>query len=477
LGVLIMGELLSLVAHLETTGEPLFVPRSGEVHWDDEAWHVQAYHRDPETYALLSLMPGVTAAQRARVLLRLLLASWADLDDGVRATLARVVRILIHGLPGTDVATVLLALRRRRANHKHVTRAALRLLSEHPHVDRLVATHRQVLVACLEHALGKTTARGAVRALIEGRPDDARRQLLRFVDDPERTSARVRALYEPDRSPALDEVAASPSPTVDDATLDLDLVLERPATVTTTNRGDIAATLVHMYRGGPFRPGWLGASDAAQRPSQGADQLREALARYVESAASRVPRFPATLALVVDASASMRGYGDREWALLSQAAALRLVLERVCERLVTVTVGGRLPEAGRHEVATDGGTDLASGVLEAAVARPDLIAVVSDGYENVYPGDLARVLATLPRAGVDTQVLFCHSAFGHSDDLTHRRPAPAVPHKAFWHEADFAPLLLWLLAHAGTPAADAELTGSLRNRLTALERELEGVNQ
>jgi hypothetical protein len=454
LGVLIMGELLSLVAHLETTGEPLFVSRA-EVRWDDEEWHAQAYHRDPETYALLSLMPGVTAAQRARVLLRLLLASWADLDDSVRATLARVVRVLIHGLPGTDVTTVLLALRRRRANHKHVTRATLRLLSEHPQVDRLVATHRRVLVACLEHALGKTTARGAVRALIEGRPDDARRSLLRFVDDPERTSARIQALY----APARDEVAASPSPAVDEATLDLDLVVERPATVTTTNRGDIAATLVHMYRGGPTQ------------------QLREALARYVEAAASGVPRLPATLALVVDASASMRGYGDREWALLSQAAALRLVLERVCERLVTVTVGGHLPEAGRHEVATDGGTDLASGVLEAVVARSDLIAVVSDGYENVYPGDLARVLATLPRVGVDTPILFCHSAFGHSDDLTHRRPAPAVPHKAFWHEADFAPLLLWLLAHAGTEAAEAELTDSLRNRLTALERELEGVLQ
>ena len=57
--------------------------------------------RDPESYALLALVPGVTPDQRARVLLRLRLESWANLDDDVRATLARVVRVLIHGLPGT----------------------------------------------------------------------------------------------------------------------------------------------------------------------------------------------------------------------------------------------------------------------------------------------------------------------------------------------------------------------------------------
>jgi hypothetical protein len=458
-----MGELATLIAHLRATAEPVFVPRRGEVRWDDESWHSAAYARDPETYALLALVPGVTSEQRTRVLLRLLLASWADLDAGVRSTVSRVVRVLIRGLPATEVATALLAARRRRANHKHVTRAALSLLAEHPRADRLVATHRAVLVACLEHALGKTTARGAVRALAEGRPDQARRSVLRFVSDPERASARLVALY---ARPAgavdtLDPGPAAPDLDVDlgsdpdlGSDLDLDLAGERPATVTTTNRGDVAATLVHMYRGGPT------------------EALRTALTRYVDAAADRVARYPGTLALVVDASASMRGYGDREWALLSQAVALRLVLERACQRLVTVSVGARLD--GEAYAGDGSGTALATGVLDAIDARPDLVAVVSDGYENVYPGDLARVVATLPRSGVDTPVVFCHSAFGHSDDLRRRRPAPALPHHAFWHEADFAPLVLWLLAQTGTAAAEAELTAALRHRLTALELDLEG---
>ena len=62
----------------------------------------------------------------------------------------------------------MLALRHRRVNHKHVTRAILWLLLEHRQADTLVGTHRAVLAACLEHALGKATARGCAKALITG---------------------------------------------------------------------------------------------------------------------------------------------------------------------------------------------------------------------------------------------------------------------------------------------------------------------
>jgi hypothetical protein len=65
-------------------------------------------------------------------------------------------------------------------------------------------------------------------------------------------------------------------------------------------------------------------------------------------------------------------------------------------------------------------------------------------------------------------VVFCHSTFGHSDDLTLRRPAPGLPQRAFWHEADFGPLVLWLLAQAGNTA----LYDALRDRLGAVERRL-----
>jgi len=430
----------TLITHLETAVEPLFVSRTGTVRWNDEAWHTDRHQRDPERYALLALLPGIAPRQRGRMLLRLLLASWAGLDDEARTTLNRVVRVLVLGLPATEVLTVLLTARHRRANHKHVTRATLRLLLEHPQIGALMGSHRRALVACLEHALGKATARGYARLLREakdstsgplgGPPDriqgEGHAPALRYAVDP----TVVRTLY--DGAPSTVEVRPL---------ADLDLAVERPATVSATNRGDVAATLVHLHRGG---------SSA---------ELEVALEQYVARATEGLARFPGTLAIVLDQSSSMRGYGDREWAVLAQAEAFRRVLERRCDRLVVVALAGA-------------GTDLATGLLDALAAGPDLVAIVSDGYENTYPGDLARVVASLPHVGETTPVVFCHSTFGHSDDLSTRRPAPTLPQRAFWHEGDFEPLLLWLLVHTETAAADQALRQALRERLATVERSM-----
>jgi hypothetical protein len=201
---------------------------------------------------------------------------------------------------------------------------------------------------------------------------------------------------------------------------------------------DLAATLVHRLRGGAS-PDLV----AAQR-------------RYLDAAAAAVPQYPGRLALVVDRSVSMRGYGEREWAVRSQAAALELVLGMRCARLSTVDTPGA-------------GTDLAGGVIAALEGRPDLVAVVTDGYENAYEGDLARVVATLPRLGIDVPVVVCVATFGHSDDLALRRPAPAVPQRAFWHEADLGPLVLWLLLNTRAAAAGAWLRAALTERLALVE--------
>ncbi|MFD0690055.1 VWA domain-containing protein [Actinomadura fibrosa] len=426
----------TLLAHLETHDTALTLPRGGTLCWDDADLHRAAHAADPEGYALLGLAPGVRPWQRARVLMQVLAASQAGLDDATRAVLARVAHVLTLALPPAHVITVLLGLRRLRANHKHTTRTVLRFVLEHPDADALIAARRPALLDCFEHALGKASARGCARRIADGdtASDYLRRRLLRFLTAPAAAPARVRALY----APAPPGATAPREPA-----LAVDALRERPATVTATNRGDIAATLVHLYRGGP------------------AEELYVALGRYLDAAALAYPRFEGTVALVLDASASMRGYGEREWAVLSQAAALRMLLGEICDRLEVVEVGG-------DERAPRGATDLATGVLDALAAGPDLVAVVSDGYENLFPGDLARVVATLPRAGVTTPVVFCHAMFTGSDDLRLRRPAPALPQRGFWHQDDFAELLPWMFGHcaAGAPW----LRSALHTRLDALDR-------
>ncbi|MET9246753.1 hypothetical protein [Nonomuraea sp. NPDC003709] len=462
----------TLLEHFRTHDAPLVLSRGGDLAWDDAELHRSARLSDPEGYALLALVPGVLPWQRARVLLCTLAASQDCLDERTRATLAKVTRALMFGLPPAYAVTALLALRRLRVNHKHATRAVVAFVLEHPEADALIEARRPALVDCFEHALGKATARGCARLIAEGDTGSGRlrRSLLRFTSDPAVAIGRVRALYAPGTYGA-EAPQEPPAP--------LDQVGERPPIVTPTNRGDIAATLVHLYRGGP------------------AAELRPALAGYVAEATRGLPRLAGHVAVVLDTSGSMRGYGDREWAVMSQAGALRLVLAEVCERLTVVETGevcerrtvievpeapeapevrevrerltvietaeapearerltvietAEVPEVRERRTAgetVDGATDLATRLLDALDTRPDLVVIVTDGYENVLPGDLARVAATLPRAGVTTPVVLCQATFTAGDDLTLRDPAPLLPRRPFWHQDDFAGLLPWLFGH------------------------------
>ncbi|MCF6475028.1 VWA domain-containing protein [Nonomuraea sp. MG754425] len=404
-----------LLSHFRTHDVPLELRRGRGSVWDDAELHRSAQQRDPEGYALLALVPGVLAWQRARVLLATLAAAQDGLDEATRATLGKAVRALMFGLPPAHAVTALLALRRLRANHKHTTRAIVAFVLEHPEADALIEARRPALADCFEHALGKATARACARLAAEGDTGSAylRRSLLRFTADPAAAIARLRALYGPGTygAPAPRE---PPAP--------LDPITEHPPVVTPTNRGDIAATLVHLYRGGP------------------AAELLPALRGYVARATRGLPRLAANVAVVLDASGSMRGYGDREWAVMSQAVALRLVLAEVCERLTVVETGGTAR-------APAGSADLAVALLDALGTGPDLVVVVTDGYENHLPGDLARVVATLPRAGAGTPVVLCQATFTRGDDLTLRDPAPELPRRPFWHQDDFAGLLPWVFAH------------------------------
>ncbi|MVU81508.1 VWA domain-containing protein [Nocardia sp. ET3-3] len=411
-----------ILDHFRTHGAPLTLSRAGVVAWDDAEFHRAAHAADPERYVLLALVPGVHESQRARALLRTLLSSRAELPEPTRVIIDKATRALLFGLPPAQVITVLLAARRLRANHKHVTRAILAFVLDHPDAELLIAARRPALVDCFEHALGKNTARGCLRRIADGDSDsvELRRKLLRFSANPGRAVERVRQLYAPGTHGA---------PVLTEPVTPLERKQAREPIVTVTNRGDIASTLVHLYRGGS------------------ATELGPAVAAYVHEAVRGLPVLADHIALVLDTSESMRGYGDREWALLSQAEALRLVLARLCETLTVIEVGA----------AQAGPTDLATGVLDAleadigdAACPPGLIVVVTDGYENRLPGDLARVAATLPAIGVHTPIVVCQAMFTGSDSRALRDPAPALPSAGFWHQDDFAALLPWLFAR--TPA-------------------------
>jgi len=408
------------------------VPRAQQSpNWPQADLHVRLFTDQPELYALCAVAPGVSDHGRAQALFLLLASPRQGFPTQLCRLLDRVVANLLARLPRDMVLTAFLALRRARINRKPARWAILRYLLNHPALCRMVVERRPTVVDLLEHALGRNVARACLRKLAAGEPNRYTRQrLLRHASNPDAFVTIVPYLCGQGPAPVL-----APSPEAPEAS-------EPPRTVTATNRGQLAAILWHLLRGEPTAP------------------LETILARVLHDTVDSLPRFEGRLGVVVDLSASMRGYGDREHCLSAQAVALQLVFERVAAEACVVTVGGR----GFPPQAV-GPTDLATAVLAVAADQPDVIAVITDGYENVERGDLADVCAALPEVGVHSTVAICTCMFTAGDDLTHRRPAPRQPHLPFWHQDDFRQLIIQLCALAPGPRGAQLLTAALHTEL------------
>lgn len=443
--------LATVFNHLRSHAEPFVLRDNGQPpEWSDEALHRTLYERQSELYALLALAGGVQTVQRERVLFQLLRASRVGLDDNVRQTLDRVTRILLETLGADRVLRVFLALRRERANHKHARKAILRYILNHPQFEDLLGSRRPAVADSLEHAIGKNVARACAKWLAEGersRQTYVRRNLLRFARDPARVGSLFPALY---GGGVRSLATGAYQQTHRDRAEQLDREPERPKTVTATNRGDIAATLVHLYRGGS------------------SPELERAVEAYVEAAARPLPYFEGKVAVVLDASASTRGYGEREYCAIAQSVAFQRVLQRRCDRLEVFPVGGSgtLPQP-------QGPSDLAMATIAAIESQPDLVAIVSDGYENTYPGDLARVTATFTQLGIQTPVVFCHSKFSPNDDLSLRRNAPNLPEFEFWHQEDFEGVLVALFSFVEGEKGERTIHQFLLKKLEIVEQWLD----
>jgi len=384
------------------------------------------FERDGELYALMACSADVQPPQRTRMLYQLLRSPRHALSTKTRSMFDRAAGLLSAIMPADDVLTVFLALRRERVNRKHAARFVLRYILNHPRVEDLARHRRPAVVDCVEHAVGRNVARGCMKRLEAGdvHAPYVVRHLLRHAKDKDRAATVLRFLYRRETPLAI---ASTDSYTDCHQSVEISPATahDRPKTVTATNRGDIAATLVHVYRGGS------------------SEELSRAVERYADQAAAEMPRFDGTVSLVLDVSASTQGYGEREFCCVSQSVALRLVMERCCGSLQVHQVGGT-----GNPPRPAGASDLASAVLDAVADDPDVMAIVSDGYENVFAGDLSRIVASLPGAGVHVPIVFCHSKFTDKDALELRRPAPTLPEVEFWHEADFHSVLVSIFSMA-----------------------------
>lgn len=139
-------------------------------------------------------------------------------------------------------------------------------------------------------------------------------------------------------------------------------------------------------------------------------EIEKALNKRAKELAASLKLPYRKVAIVLDASGSMAGHETQPLRPMAVSLALRDGLEQAATESMTTVAGGKTL-FGARLIQPEGGTALASALLEAMKGQPDAVFVLSDGYENSPAGRTAEVLKALRKLGYDAPVFQLSSVF------------------------------------------------------------------
>ena len=131
-------------------------------------------------------------------------------------------------------------------------------------------------------------------------------------------------------------------------------------------------------------------------------EIRAALDKKAERSAAQFPAKYGSVAIIVDASGSMAGDKTQKLRPMAATLALRDMLAKTSEKAMVLLAGGQ--EGERGLVRPSGDTSLADGLVDALCTNPDVVFVLSDGYENAPAGRFAEVVDQVRELGVKTPI-------------------------------------------------------------------------
>lgn len=102
-------------------------------------------------------------------------------------------------------------------------------------------------------------------------------------------------------------------------------------------------------------------------------------------------RLPAKVAVVVDNSVSALGSAERRFQPLANMEAVVRVFQEVEDAEVTFFYVGPVLE---NLLKAEGASNLRRPLVNAFMTKPDVVVILSDGYENVRAGSVSQILAS-----------------------------------------------------------------------------------
>ncbi len=398
-----------------------------------DAVHRDLYEMDRGVYAIALLLPGMTDYSRQIGAIRLLDAPYRD---GVLTAEqeASVLRGLMNQLPPQRMLKLIGMLRQRRVNNARTRKLILSVLLGADNLEFWAVKYRRKIATALVHAWGRRTAstlRAVLAKPVEQR-DAKERQIVqrnayRFVDvdDRDRVEQCVRFVLGDESGLTMRRLVAYreakrdfrrgralPLETMEglrsrfhrdksnadvleltksQLTAGQRMAVQRKASESNVQiafdpaRQD--AVRLYVYA---FEMGMTGA-------------IRAELLKKARDAARRLPVRFEHAAVLLDVSASMVGHETQARRPISVALALRDMLAETADWVTMVSSDGR-EVAGGELIEPVGDTSLAAGLVTLLKQDPDVVFVVTDGYENAPAGRFAEVVRAVRRMGVETPI-------------------------------------------------------------------------
>ena len=398
-----------------------------------ESVHGELFELDRGVYAASLMLPGLTDFSRQIGAVRLLRS--AQTSDGWLTTPqeAAIMRGLLRALPPQRMLKMFGMLRKKRVNNSRTRRLILSTVLGADNLEFWAVKYRRKLETALVHAWGRRSA-SVMRAVLAKPADDrtdkerqiVQRHLGRFVDgNIERVEQCVRFILGDEDGLTLRRLAA-----YRDAKCDLASGRVLPFETleglrSRFHRDKTSAEVLELTKSQLTTGQKIGLQRKAQEADVEvefdptnydavrlyvyafemglSDAIREELTRKARATAHRLPVRFEHAAILLDVSASMMGHDTQAMRPISVALALRDVLAETAERSTIVTSDGRVA-ATAELIEPTGDTSLAAGLITLLKREPDVVFVLTDGYENAPAGRFAEVIRAVRRMGVETPI-------------------------------------------------------------------------
>ncbi len=398
-----------------------------------ESVHRGLFELDRGVYAASLMLPGLTDYSRQVGAVRLLRSAQTSEGWISARQEAAVMRSLLQALPPQRMLKMFGMLRAERVNNARTRRLILSTILQADNLEFWAVKYRRKLETALVHAWGRRTASIMCAVLaksIDSRTDKERqivqRNLGRFVfGNIERVEQCVRFILGDEDELTLRRLAAYRD-AKSDLTSGRGLPFETLEGLRSRFHPETASSEVLELTKSQLTAGQkIGLQRKAREANVEVefdpanydavrlyvyayemgltDEIRDELTRKAKSVAVRLPVRFEHAGVLLDVSASMMGHETQAMRPMSVASALRDVLAETADRSTIVTSDGRIGQAAEL-IEPVGDTSLAAGLITLLKHEPDVVFVLTDGYENAPAGQFAEVVRAVRRIGIETPI-------------------------------------------------------------------------